>query len=172
MDRKQLENVCKRLYENSHVDLTDCDLFSSLIKEHFDSTKQTAEFNKFKLHSDSTLKLMKKDELISYIHMLYHNWSVADERAENIKKYSENLQEKVNEWIPVEKGLPEEKERNGELCSDIVLVTVHEFVKDEYYGFSDYTINGEWCIELTTGPFKVIAWMPFPELYRGEKNEK
>lgn len=94
MDRKQLENVCKRLYENSHVDLTDCDLFSSLIKEHFDSTKQTAEFNKFKLHSDSTLKLMKKDELISYIHMLYHNWSVADERAENIKEYCKKIQEK------------------------------------------------------------------------------
>lgn len=44
MDRKQLQNVCKRLYENSHVDLTDCDLFSSLIQEYFElEAKQVSQ---------------------------------------------------------------------------------------------------------------------------------
>lgn len=41
------------------------------------------EFKNFKLHADSTLKSMKKDELISYIHMLHHNWSVTDEQLCN-----------------------------------------------------------------------------------------
>ena len=36
-------------------------------------------FKHFKLHADSTLKSMTKDELISYIHMLHHNWSATDE---------------------------------------------------------------------------------------------
>lgn len=138
-------------------------------RKQFDSTKQTAEFNNFKLHSDSTLKLMKKDELIDYIHLLHHNWSVADERAENIKKYSEKLQEKVNEWILVEKGLPNEKEKDGEMVSDDVLVTIKGCKKDEYYVSTDCTIYGKWGIELTTGNYKVTAWMPKPEPYRGEE---
>lgn len=40
-------------------------------------------FKNFKLHADSTLKRLTKDELVSYIHMLHHNWSVADERLCN-----------------------------------------------------------------------------------------
>lgn len=54
----------------------------------------SVEFKHFKLHSDSTLKRMTKDELIDYIYMLYHNWKVSDERAENIKAYAEILVEK------------------------------------------------------------------------------
>ena len=49
------------------------------------------EFNNFKLHADSTLKSMTKDELVSYIHMLYHNWSVFDERLCNVIDYSRKL---------------------------------------------------------------------------------
>lgn len=63
-------------------------------KKQFDSTRQSAEFNNFNLYSDSTLKSTTKDELIEYIHMLHYNWSVADERAENIKEYCEKIQEK------------------------------------------------------------------------------
>lgn len=143
MDRKQLENVCKRLYENSHVDLTDCDLFSSLIKEHFDSTKQTAEFNKFKLHSDSTLKLMKKDELISYIHMLYHNWSVADERAENIKEYCKKIQEKetpkkVIELSKRDRGYKHICPSCEQLVGTIVLERYHNGYEPSYIEEDEY----------------------------------
>ena len=52
----------------------------------------SAEFKHFKLHADSTLKGMTKDELISYIHMLHHNWEVCDDmlvsfRSANLVKY-------------------------------------------------------------------------------------
>lgn len=137
-------------------------------RKQFDSTKQTAEFNNFKLYANSTLKGMTKDELIDYIHLLHHNWAVSDERAENIKKYGEKLQEKVNEWIPVEKGLPKEKEKDGEMVSDNVLVTIKGCKEDEYYVIADSTIDGQWGTELTTGNYKVTAWMPKPEPY-GDK---
>lgn len=103
MNRKQLEDACKRLYENSNVDLTDCDLFSSLIKKHFDSTKNTAEFNHFKLYANSTLKAMTKDELIDYVHLLHHNWGASDERSKNIKNYADILHEKEVQKKPVYK---------------------------------------------------------------------
>lgn len=48
----------------------------------------TDEFKHFKLHSDSTLKSMKKDELIEYIHMLHHNWSATDDQLRNAIKYA------------------------------------------------------------------------------------
>lgn len=52
----------------------------------------SAEFKNFKIHADSTLKGMTKDELISYIHMLHHNWEVCDDmivsfRTANLEKY-------------------------------------------------------------------------------------
>lgn len=49
------------------------------------------EFKNFKLHADSTLKSMKKDELISYIHMLHHNWSVSDEQLCNVIEANKKL---------------------------------------------------------------------------------
>lgn len=103
MNRKQLEDACKRLYENSNVDLTDCNLFSSLIKKHFDSTKSTAEFNHFKLYANSTLKAMTKDELIDYVHLLHHNWGASDERSKNTKNYADILHEKEVPKKPVYK---------------------------------------------------------------------
>lgn len=46
--------------------------------------RNTQEFMHFKLHSDSTLKSMTKEELISYIHVLYHNWQATDESYNNV----------------------------------------------------------------------------------------
>lgn len=45
-----------------------------LIEEHFKGPDQTLDFKYFKLYSDDTLKNMNKEELVSYIHMLYRNW--------------------------------------------------------------------------------------------------
>lgn len=58
-----------------------------------DERTNTAEFKHFKLHSDSTLKSFKKDELIDYIHMLYHNWGTCDESYYNAMNYAKKLQE-------------------------------------------------------------------------------
>lgn len=49
------------------------------------------DFRNFKLHADSTLKGMSKDELISYIHMLYDNWECTDTFYENALKCNEEL---------------------------------------------------------------------------------
>lgn len=51
----------------------------------------TEEFKHFKLHSDSTLKSITKEELISYIHMLYHNWAACDESYYNVIQNAELL---------------------------------------------------------------------------------
>lgn len=78
-------------------------LLINLIDEHFKLKENTLDFKHFNLYSDSVLKNMNKDELIEYIHMLYHNWSVADEIAENIKKYTDILHEKEVPKKPVYK---------------------------------------------------------------------
>lgn len=57
----------------------------------------SAEFKHFKLHADSTLKSMTKDELVSYIHMLYHNWGVVDEGLCNGIDYSRKLDKALDE---------------------------------------------------------------------------
>lgn len=54
------------------------------LEKQFADQDNTDEFQHFKLHSDNTLKSLKKDELISYIHMVYYNWDVCDENLKNI----------------------------------------------------------------------------------------
>ena len=66
------------------------------IKDHFESKENTLEFNSFKLHADGTLKNMLKDELISYIHVLHHNWSVSDEQLFNVIKINNKLQDELD----------------------------------------------------------------------------
>lgn len=58
--------------------------YCEVLEKHFADQHNTDEFIHFKLHSDSTLKSRRKDELLSYIHMLYHNWDVCDENLKNI----------------------------------------------------------------------------------------
>lgn len=58
--------------------------------------KNTLEFKNFKLHADSTLKSMSKDELINYIYMLHHNWSVSDEQLFNVIEKIKTLQNEVD----------------------------------------------------------------------------
>lgn len=63
----------------------------------------TANFKHFKLHSDSTLKSnFTKDELIKYIHTVYHNWKVTDWSCEIIRRNAENIS---NEYDKLKKDL-------------------------------------------------------------------
>lgn len=55
-----------------------------LINNNFDGNSM--EFKHFKLYADSTLKNMTKDKLISYIHVIYHNWKCADIEKERLHK--------------------------------------------------------------------------------------
>lgn len=58
--------------------------------------ENTLEFNSFKLYANGTLKNMPKDELINYIHMLHHNWSVSDEQLFNVIKINNKLQDELD----------------------------------------------------------------------------
>lgn len=60
----------------------------------------TDEFKHFKVHNDSTLKTLNKDELIEYIHMLYHNWQATDESYNNVMEYARKLSDKVTPKRP------------------------------------------------------------------------
>lgn len=58
----------------------------------------TDGFKHFKLYSYSTLKSLTNEELISYIHMLYHNWGTSDESLYNVMEYAETLQQQIR-WM-------------------------------------------------------------------------
>lgn len=85
------------------------------IKDHFKSKENTLEFKNFKLHANGNLKNMSKDELINYIHMLHHNWSISNEQLfnvdeldaiKNLKPYRfEDLKEGMWVWDDEEQKL-------------------------------------------------------------------
>lgn len=66
-------------------------ILQKLIEEHFEK-RNTDEFKHFKQFSDATLKSMKKDDLIDYIHVLLHNWEVTDESYKNVMEHVRKLQ--------------------------------------------------------------------------------
>lgn len=126
----------------------------------------TAEFKHFKLHSDSTLKALKKDELISYIHMLYHNWCISDESYYNVMEYAKQLQQQC-QWIPVEERLPEGK-INPYTDDYYVYPVIFKFcdIKDViYYAFG----KGHWYQNGEIMDRYVISWMPLPEAYGSQE---
>ena len=69
------------------------DCLSQLIQEHFNNS---LSFKAFKLPSYSTLKGIKKDELIDYIHILYENWRSADSFNESLSNYNRILTDELN----------------------------------------------------------------------------
>lgn len=72
-------------------------VINQLIEEHFEPKENTSEFKHFKLHSDSALKNLTKNELIDYIKMLYHNWGVADEQLKNCINKAKKLSDSNDE---------------------------------------------------------------------------
>lgn len=70
--------------------------YFDLINEHFKPKENTSEFKHFKLHSDSSLKNLTKNELIDYIKMLYHNWGACDEQLKNCIDKAKELSDSNN----------------------------------------------------------------------------
>lgn len=104
------------------------------------------EFNHFTLHSDSTLKKLTKDELIRYIHMVYHNWSVNDESLCEVMAYAKKLQEKATDnpplkfrelkegmwvWDNYEKKYEQIKKIKYDFNSDIIIIMEQDEDIDE-----------------------------------------
>lgn len=71
------------------------DVLMQVVEEHFDNT---LDFKHFKLHSKSYLNTFKKEELIDYIYMVYHNWQGTDSACNHGMKYAEKLQ-KINDEL-------------------------------------------------------------------------
>lgn len=61
---------------------------------------------RIKVKADSTLRNMRKDDLIAYIRTLEHNYNVAVSFNENQARYIESLGVLLG-WIPVTERLPE-----------------------------------------------------------------
>ena len=97
MNKKECEKALEHLIECKQRKLCDkCNfklrctmsndelVINQLIEECFEPKENTSEFKHFKLHSDSALKNLTKNELIDYIKMLYHNWGVCDEQLKRV----------------------------------------------------------------------------------------
>lgn len=82
-------------YVTSNQFAQEISVLKRLINEHFDNTP---DFKGFKLHSKSYLNTFKKEELIDYIYMVYHNWQGTDSACNHGMKYAEKLQ-KINDKL-------------------------------------------------------------------------
>ena len=102
---KAHDNLCKALTKTDYVECVkgytyqtmedELEMLYQLINEHFNNS---LNFKHFKLHSDSTLKRLKKDELIDYIHILYENWGSADSFNENLSNYNQILTSELKKF--------------------------------------------------------------------------
>lgn len=94
----------------------------------------------------------------------------------------EEVPEKPTGWIPVSERLPEEDYWTGatfqhyfhhSTYSAYVLMTVFNADDDETIIDYGHTVDGEWYSDTTDcflpPEWKVLAWMPLPERYRGEE---
>lgn len=69
------------------------------------------------------------------------------------------------EWIPCSKRLPE-VDKNNDIFSDWVLVTVYSGHNNQYVCCAYYCFNKhKWYTESRVAG-KVIAWTPLPEPYK------
>lgn len=125
------------------------------IKDHFESKEDTLEFKNFKLHADGTLKSMSKDELISYIHMLHHNWNVSDEQLFNVIEKNNTLQNEVDYY----------KHEYYSMC-DL-------YENPQPYKFEDLKeLIGKPIFDYKYKEFYILAEVKEEELYKDEGLEK
>lgn len=111
--------------------------------------------------------MIDEKKLIEEVEDMMCPFQFADETREwALKDVIEVIEEqtKVNEWIPCNERLPEEKkfyEENMRSLSCLVIV----LSDDELMVGIDRTVNGVWTLEETFDKPEVIAWMPLPEPY-------
>lgn len=110
-----------------------------------------------KQKADSTLRNMRKDELIEYIRCLENNYNVAVSFNENQAKHIESLGA-LPVWIPVSERLPEE------LKNVLAYTDVGSFAETAHW--TGYRWEKTWDFEVLYG---VTHWMPLPEAPNGER---
>ena len=125
--------------------------------------KSTCAYGK-KPYAESTLKNMKKSELIDLLHAALHNYETLLENFDKLLKYAEQLQKgQTSNWIPCSEKLPEENGRYI-VTQDVCCISTGLKIKTNLDYVEFY--NGVWC---RAKHLKVIAWQPLPAPYEKEK---
>lgn len=109
--------------------------------------------------------MIDEKELISHIEKQYKEWGEEYDAGQILGDIEDFP--KINEWIPCNERLPEEKKFYEEnMRSPACLVTV--LSDDELMIDIDRTVNGVWMLEEIFDKPKIIAWQPLPEPYSSE----
>lgn len=122
--------------------------------------------NHIKTKADSTLRNMRKDDLIEYIRCLENNYNVA---VSFNNQQAKNIELLIPKWIPVTEGLPTELPKDGSAWSERVRPSVDVLVKRKcskdlcvaWYSHS----HKEWLDTFESHSFgsSITHWMPLPE---------
>lgn len=126
---------------------------------------------------------ISRTDLIAVMHLIMDDAKIGDndedyESLDDInQQYIEIVKGMVSvkpevKWIPVSERLPEPQKDENKGFSEWVLITVYigennYIVGRAYYCFSDK----KWYAE-TFGCGEVIAWMPLPQPYKAESEDK
>ena len=127
---------------------------------------------------------MTIQEAIESLENIIEYWTCRPTEVEAAKLAIAALEASQSDaWIPVTSGkLPEENEVTEDIfdpvtfavvdtkyrmVSDLVLVTVRDYEKDDVFVCDDITVDGKWCnFDDGNGVYEVIAWKPFPTPYK------
>lgn len=94
----------------------------------------------------------------------------ADKCRECGERYGKLLKEKVGRWIPVSERLPEE---DGQYLITVKYVHVDGY--DDIYAENGEWMDGKWdtfCFGHCGQVEAILAWMPLPEPYKAESEDK
>ena len=77
----------------------------------------------------------------------------------------------VNTWISCEEQLPESEEKTYWICTDTEYQCQCRWTNVNHF-WTDLTTDWHWNIFDYPQYSKVIAWMPLPEPWKGEEDDK
>lgn len=107
IDEKLLLKQMDKTFKEKHGQVSDTLAegfmqMDKLIREQ-PKLENTEDFKHFTMYNDSTLKSMRKDDLIDYIHTIYFYWKNCDIQLENKIKINNRL---YNKLVKIHKNPP------------------------------------------------------------------
>ncbi len=114
--------------------------------------------------------------------MAYEDTGVHPDAVERLNDFTQNeavklvqklnAEEKKHRWIPVEERLPDEDEYVLMSFENFTLPIIGRYEKDNDGGGAWYAGDDDGCDTCSSQDLFVNAWMPLPEPYRAEVEEK